>query len=75
MPRKSERAEKREKHVVSWEQLCAFAKTIDREITHVYRVFRGDRSSPPIADAFQAHFGFAIKDATLAGRKPIRSVA
>lgn len=64
-----------ERQKITWDQLAEFAKAIDRDITHVYRVFKGDRTSPPIAEAFQSYFGFALSDAALAGRKPLRSVA
>lgn len=64
-----------QKQTITWDQLVAFAKQIDRETTHVYRVVKGDRESPPIAEAFEKHFGFAMKDAAMAGRRPLGSAA
>ncbi len=63
------------KHRITWDQLAEFAKAVDREITHVFRVFKGERESPPLAEEFQRYFGFAIIDAELAGRRRARSSA
>lgn len=59
------------KHLITWDQLADFAKAADREITHVFRVFKGERQSPPLTEEFYRHFGFAIEDAELAGRRRI----
>lgn len=64
-----------EKQTVTWDQLVAFARDIDREVTHVYRCVKGVRESPPIAEAFEHRFGFPMKDAALAGRRPLKRVA
>ena len=60
---------------ITWDQLTAFAKAIDRNVTHVFRVMKGERESPPIAREFETYFGIPMKSATLAGRRPVRSVA
>lgn len=56
-------------HVITWDQLADFARVIDREITHVFRVVKGERQSPPVAEQFQRHFGFDLCDVELAGRR------
>lgn len=64
-----------ETHRITWDQLAGFAHAIDREITHVFRVFKGERQSPPIAEEFARYFGFPMNQSALAGRRPIRRVA
>ena len=63
------------KHSITWRQLVAFARAADREITHVFRVFKGERTSPFIPEEFERHFGFRMADASLAGRRRRRHAA
>ncbi len=62
-------------HLITWDQLADFARAIDREITHVFRVFKGERESPPVSEEFVRHFGFDIRSAALAGRRRSRRAA
>lgn len=55
------------KHLITWKQLEEFAKASDREITHVFRVVKGERMSPPLELEFEKHFGFPLRDVAFAG--------
>ena len=57
------------KQTITWEQFKEFATRSGRDLTHAFRVFRGERNSAALAAEFEQHFGFPMKDAALAGRK------
>jgi hypothetical protein len=59
------------KNVITWEQFAAWARATGRDVTHVFRVFKGERKSPPLDAEFEQHFGFPMKDAELAGRRRV----
>lgn len=60
---------KNPKHRITWDEFSAFVTTTGRDVSHVFRVFKGERSSVKLADLFRAHFGFAMRDTALAGRR------
>jgi hypothetical protein len=60
-----------DKHVITWDQFVAFASASGRELSHAFRVFKGERESGTLATAFQEHFGFPMRDAELAGRRAL----
>lgn len=60
---------KNPKHRITWDEFSAFAATTKRDVSHVFRVFKGERSSAKLTELFRAHFGFAMSDTALAGRR------
>jgi hypothetical protein len=58
-----------DKHVITWDQFVEFAKVTDRDLSHAFRVFKGERESAALEGAFQDHFGFPMKESELAGRR------
>jgi hypothetical protein len=60
------------KHTITWEQFVAFADKSGRDLTHAFRVFKGERQSQALDQEFEQHFGFRMRDAALAGRKKAR---
>lgn len=59
----------RGKHTITWEQFKAFTAASRRDLSHAFRVFRGQRTSEKLAQEFEAHFGFPMEKAELAGRR------
>lgn len=59
------------KHTITWEQFKAFAKATGRDISHAFRVFKGERTSEALAADFESHFGFPMVEAELAGRRKV----
>lgn len=58
-----------DKHVITWDQFVEFASASGRELSHVFRVFKGERESAALDAAFRERFGCSMKDAELAGRR------
>jgi hypothetical protein len=63
------------KHEITWQEFESFARDSGRDLTHVFRVFRGERLSEPLHAEFRERFGFDMRDAVLAGRRRHRRVA
>lgn len=59
----------RKKHRITWEEFVAFVATTDRDVSHAFRVFKGERSSQALTQKFEAHFGFPMRATALAGRR------
>jgi hypothetical protein len=59
------------KRVITWEQFQAWAKETGRDESHVFRVFQGERKSPPLELEFEQHFGFPMSDAEFAGKRSV----
>lgn len=59
------------KHMITWEQFSDWAAQTGRDPSHVFRVFKGERKSPPLTAEFEQYFGFPMKDTELAGRRRV----
>lgn len=56
-------------HTITWDQFRAFAAEAGRDLTHAYRVFKGERTSDALRADFTNYFGFPMEEAVLAGRQ------
>jgi hypothetical protein len=69
MPKPTDRRKQKAPHEITWTQFEQFARASGRDLTHAFRVFKGERTSGALADAFERHFGFPMNKTALAGRK------
>ena len=58
-----------DKHIITWDQFVEFASLSGRDLSHAFRVFKGERESASLEAAFAEHFGFPMKGSELAGRR------
>lgn len=63
--------EQASKHLITWEQFATWAKGSGRDLTHAFRVFKGERKSATLNTEFEQHFGFPMSQAELAGRRRV----
>lgn len=57
------------KHEITWDQFSEWARSTGRDLTHAFRVFKGERQSQVLETEFAQHFGFGMRESALAGRK------
>lgn len=65
----------KKKHRITWDEFKAFAAHSGRDLTHAFRVFRGERESRTLEQSFEQHFGFPMRQSELAGRQKSNSAA
>lgn len=57
------------KRLVKWTEVQQFAKDSGRSLSHVYRVFVGERVSKALEAEIESYFGVPLAEIELAGRR------